>query len=105
VQFVVIAHDYKDNKALDRRLAVREQHLKFAGEMFNEGKWLFASALLSEDEKMNGTVIFCDYPSEEELRREWLDKEAYVIGKVWEDITIRKAKVAPHSFQVTNKLL
>ena len=103
MQFVVIAHDYKDNKALDRRLAVREQHLKIAGEMFNEGKWLFASALLNEDEKMNGTVIFCDYPSEEELRKQWLDKEAYVIGNVWEDITIRKAKVAPHSFQVKNK--
>jgi len=103
VQFVVIAHDYKDNKALDRRLAVREEHLKFAGEIFNEGKWLFASALLNDDEKMNGTVIFCDYQSEEELRTQWLDKEAYVIGNVWEDIIIRKARVAPYSSQVINK--
>ena len=34
MQFLVIAHDYKDENALKRRLAVREEHLKFAGEMF-----------------------------------------------------------------------
>ena len=35
---------------------------------------------------------------QEELKEEWLDKEAYVLGNIWEDITIRKAKVAQHSF-------
>jgi uncharacterized protein len=96
MQFVVIAHDYKDDKALERRMAVREQHLKFAGEMFEQGKWLFASALLDDNERMNGSIIYCDYQSEDDLKKEWLDNEAYVIGKVWEDITIRKVKVAKH---------
>jgi uncharacterized protein YciI len=96
MEFVVIAHDYKDEKALERRLAVREEHLKFANNMFQEGKWLFASALLDEEGKMNGSIIFCDYPSEETLRKEWLDSEAYIVGKVWDNITIRKAKVAKH---------
>jgi len=96
MQFIVIALDYKDDKALERRLAVREAHLKYAGEMFNIGKWLFASALLDDEGKMNGSVIFCDYPSKEDLRNQWLDEEVYVTGKVWEDITIRKVKVAKH---------
>jgi len=96
MQFVVIAHDYKDDNALERRLAVREEHLKYAGEMFKKGKWLFASALLDDEGKMNGSVIFVDYLSQENLRKEWLDNEAYVVGKVWENITIKKVKVAKH---------
>ena len=99
MHFVVIAYDYKDESALQRRLAVREEHLKYADEMFKAGKWLFASALLDENEKMNGSVIFCDYENEDELRKNWLDNEIYVTGKVWEKITVNKAKIAPHSFQ------
>jgi uncharacterized protein len=97
MQFAVIAHDYKDEKALERRLAVREEHLKFAEKMFEEGKWLFASALLDNNGNMNGSVIFCDYESEDKLKNEWLNNEVYVAGKVWENITIRKVKVAQHS--------
>jgi uncharacterized protein YciI len=96
MEFVVIAHDYKDENALKRRMAAREEHLKFAEEMFEKGKWLFASALLDDEGKMNGSVILCDYQSEEELRKEWLDREAYVLGNVWEEIIIRKAKFAKH---------
>lgn len=96
MQFAVIAYDYRDEKALDRRMAVREEHLKFAQEMHEKGKWLFASALLNDDEKMNGTIIFCDYPTEEDLRKEWLDNEIYITGNVWEKVIIRKAKVAKH---------
>ena len=96
MQFVVTAHDYKDSKALERRLAVREQHLKYANEMHKQGKWLFASALLDNEGKMNGSIIFCDYENEDQLREEWLNNEVYVTGKVWEKIEIRKAKVAKH---------
>ena len=96
MQFVVIAHDYKDNKAIERRLAVREAHLKYAHEMFGLGKWLYASALLDNEGKMNGSIIFCDYENEDQLRKEWLNNEVYVTGKVWEKIEVRKAKVAKH---------
>jgi uncharacterized protein YciI len=96
MHFVVIAHDYKDEKALERRMAVRGEHLKNAEVMFSNGKLIFASALLDKEGKMNGSVMFVDFPTEEELKKEWLDNEAYVIGKVWEDITIRMAKVAKH---------
>ena len=99
MHFVVIANDYKDENALQRRLAVREQHLKYADEMFKAGKWLFASAWLDENEKMSGSVIFCDYENEDDLRKNWLDNEIYVTGKVWEEITVKKAKIAPHSFK------
>jgi len=97
LEFIVIAHDGSDEQALERRLAVRESHLEYASIMFESGKWLFASALLDEKGNMNGSVIVCDFPSQKELEEEWLNKEPYVLGKVWEDITIRKAKIAQHN--------
>ena len=96
MQFIVIAHDAKDEDALVRRLSVREKHLEFASKMFESGKWLFASALLDDKGKMNGSVIACEFESEDKLRKEWLDKEVYVIGNVWDEIIIRKAKFAKH---------
>ena len=96
MHFVIIAHDYKDEKAFDRRMAVREAHLKNAKKMFENGSLIFASALLDNEERMNGSVMVVNYPSEEDLRKEWLDNEVYVVGKVWEDITVRKVKVAKH---------
>ena len=92
--FIVIAHDQKDKNAYERRMAVRESHLKFADKMFKEGKWSFASALLDDEGKMNGSVILCDYPSKEELKKQWLDKEAYVLNDVWGEIIISRAHPA-----------
>ena len=94
MQFIVIGYDYKDDKALERRLAAREQHLEFAKQMFDKKKWLFASALLDDNGNMNGSVIACEFENEDELHKTWLDNEAYVLGKVWEKIIIRKAKIA-----------
>jgi len=64
--------------------------------MHKEGKLLFASALLNSNENMNGSVMFAEFPSEEDLRNEWLANEVYITGKVWEKVIIRKAKVAKH---------
>jgi len=36
MQFIVIGYDYKDVNAIERRLAVTEEHLKFAGEIFGK---------------------------------------------------------------------
>lgn len=96
MQFIVIAYDGKDEKALERRMAVRENHLKYAQEMFDAGRWLHASAILDDDGKMIGTVIVCDYPSRAELEEQWLKHEAYVTGNVWESITVHRARVAQH---------
>lgn len=96
MQFIVLGYDGTDDKALERRMAVRENHLKYAQEMFDTGKWLYASALLDDDEKMIGSMIVCDYPSREELQEKWLKHEPYVIGNVWKTIHIHRAKVAQH---------
>jgi len=96
MEFVVFGYDGKDEDALNRRLAVREEHLKNAQKMFNEKKLLFASALLDENGKMNGSVMFFEFPSQKVLEEEWLNTEPYNTGKVWEKVIIKSAKIAKH---------
>ena len=95
MQFVLTGYDGTDDKALERRLAAREAHLSVAGKMYAEGKWLYAAALLTDDGVMCGSVIVCEFPSREALEEEWLNREPYIEGKVWEKVEIRRAQVAP----------
>lgn len=94
MQYIVIGYDGCDDKALERRLAVREAHLKTADESSKSGNWLYAAALLDDDGKMIGSMIVCDYPSREELDK-WLLEEPYVTGRVWQKIEVHRAQVAP----------
>jgi uncharacterized protein YciI len=94
MQFIVVAYDGKDENALKRRLAAREAHLKSAKSNFESGKWLYASAILDDNEKMIGSAIICDYESRDELQSQWLNNEPYIKGDVWKDIDIKRAQVA-----------
>jgi uncharacterized protein YciI len=96
MQFIVIAYDGIDDKAIERRKAVREDHLKNAKGMFDSGKWLYAAAILDDAGKMIGSMVMCDFDSREELKKQWLNREPYVLGKVWEKIDINRAQVAPN---------
>jgi hypothetical protein len=96
MQFIVIAYDGIDDKAIERRKAVREDHLKNAKEMFDSGKWLYAAAILDDAGKMIGSMVMCDFVSREELKKQWLNRETYVLGKVWERIDINRAQAAPN---------
>ena len=93
MQFIVIAYDGIYDKAMERRKAVREDHLKNAKEMFDSGKWLYAAAILDDAGKMIGSMVMCDFVSREELKKQWLNREPYVLGKVWEKIDINRARV------------
>lgn len=95
MQFIVLGYDGTDEKALERRLAAREEHLQLAGKMYEEGKWLYAAAILSDDGVMCGSMIVCEFPSRDSLEKEWLDQEPYIKGKVWEKVEVRRAQVAP----------
>ena len=95
MQFIVIGRDGTDEKALGRRMAARDAHLATAKLMHETGKWLYAAAILNDDGKMAGSMIVCDFESRDALEKEWLDTEAYVLGKVWEIVEISEAAVAP----------
>lgn len=85
MQFVVIAHDYKD--AMERRLAVRRKHFKLGDKMETEGKQLYGVALLNNEGHMCGSLIILDVKSRQELD-DYLKIEPYVTGRVWEKIEV-----------------
>ena len=95
MQFIVMGYDGTDEHALERRVAVREAHLKVASEMSGQGKWLYAAAILNDEGSMCGSMIVCEFDSLEALKAEWLNSEPYMVGKVWEKVEIKQAKVAP----------
>jgi len=94
MQFIVTGYDGTDEKASERRFAVRDEHLNLANLMKNEGKFLYAAAILDENEKMIGSVMIVDFPTREELDQ-WLKIEPYVQGNVWQKIEVQSCKVPP----------
>ncbi|EKE14465.1 MAG: hypothetical protein ACD_12C00493G0002 [uncultured bacterium] len=92
MQFLVIGKDGKDEKVMDRRLAVREAHIKLGDEMEASGERWYGCAILNDEGKMIGSMAVLDFPSEKELQ-EYLKKEPYVVGKVWETVEVSKCDV------------
>jgi uncharacterized protein YciI len=95
MQFIVQGYDGTDDGALERRMAVREAHLKMAKEYYERGKWLFAAALLNDAGNMIGSIIMCEFSSQNELQEQWLHHEPYILENVWKKIEINKVHVAP----------
>ena len=94
MQFMITGYDGTDEKALDRRLAVREEHLKLAEKLFEQKKCLYGGAILDENEKMIGSCVIVDFESREALD-EYLKIEPYVTGNVWQKIEVKPYRVAP----------
>ncbi len=93
--YLVLAFDYPPPEGPQRRQAAREEHLRKGEAYYREGKWLCAAALLDSSGHPVGSMIVCNFTSEEELRREWLDKEPYLVHRVWEKIQIFPIRPAP----------
>lgn len=92
MQFLIIGHDGKDEKAMERRLAARPAHIELGEQLRQSGNMWYGAALWDDEKNMIGSMLLMDFPSEKELH-EWLDREPYVIGKVWEEIEIHKCNV------------
>ena len=92
-QFLVLADDYKDADALNRRLSVREEHLKRVRVDKTTGKFIIGGAKLSTDNKMIGSMLVVEFDTENEVR-DWINKDPYVTGKVWEHIEVLPFRVA-----------
>jgi len=95
MQLMVLGYDGVDKDALARRMAAREAHLKLGKELHDAGKWLYAAGILNDEGNLCGSLIVCDFPSREEMEKQWLGREPYIVGKVWEKIDVRRVQAAP----------
>jgi len=48
MQFLVLGYDGTDDKAVERRMAVREDHLTGSQQMYAAGRWQDSGALLDD---------------------------------------------------------
>lgn len=94
MQFALIAYDGKDEGALERRMAAREGHLAKVRELVANGQALYGAALHDDAGTMIGSMMVLEFPSRAELDA-WLTVEPYVVGKVWENITVIPCQTAP----------
>ena len=87
--YVVLGYDGSDADAPARRAMARPAHLEALRPLKEAGIVTCAGALLDDTgERVIGSMLVLDYPSEAVLRAEFLAKEPYVIHGVWEKITI-----------------
>jgi uncharacterized protein len=94
VQYLITALDGKDSQAEQRRADARPAHLELGDKMKAAGQLLYAAALLNEAQKMIGSVLICEFSSQDALD-DWLKVEPYVTGAVWKEINIQPCKVGP----------
>src|SRR5687767_14725953 len=94
MQFVVIAHDHTTEGTLERRIAVRPEHLARVEQATDDGTLVFAVALLDDDERMIGSVMVVDLPSRADVER-WLDEKPYKVHDIWETIDITRGRIGP----------
>ena len=94
MQYLVVAYDGTDDKAAERRLAVREAHLAGVTKMKEQGKAVYGVAILNEGEQMIGSALVVDMPTRADVDA-WLKTEPYVTGGVWKKIEVLPARVPP----------
>jgi uncharacterized protein YciI len=92
MQFLVIGRDGPDDGAFQRRMAVREGHLRLGDAMEQSGDRWYGAVIVDDQNKMIGSMAVMDFPSEKELR-EWLAQEPYVVGDVWKTVEVMRCNV------------
>ncbi|MDW5377711.1 YciI family protein [Halomonas sp. HP20-15] len=95
-QYAVVAYDYTDDQALERRLANREAHLEGIRRLAAQGHFLSGGAILDEAGKMVGSNAHFAFPDRQALDA-WLETEPYMAGRVWGRLDIREVRLFdPH---------
>ncbi|MDD3183339.1 MAG: YciI family protein [Alphaproteobacteria bacterium] len=89
MQFLIIGLDGTDEKAMERRLQNRQAHISLGDDLLASGNMWYGAALLDDNGNMKGSMLMMSFPSEKELE-EWLEREPYVTGMVWQSVEIHK---------------
>jgi uncharacterized protein YciI len=92
-QYLILADDYKDAYAIDRRLAVREAHLARMSVEKAKGNFVTGGAKLDDEGKMIGSMLVINAATEDDARQ-WVQADPYITGKVWEKVEFLPFKVA-----------
>ena len=92
-QYVIIAHDGRDEEALQRRMTTRPRHLEGARKLKTEGHYVTGGAILDDEGRMKGSVMILQFETEEAFR-DWYTHEPYITEGVWKSIEVKPFRVA-----------
>ncbi|TKK68504.1 hypothetical protein FC093_10295 [Ilyomonas limi] len=92
-QFIIIARDFKDSEALNRRLAARPTHLQRMKVEKEKGNFIMGGAKLNEQGNMFGSMLIVDLP-DKRLVEDWIAADPYITEKVWETVEITPFRIA-----------
>jgi uncharacterized protein YciI len=92
-QYVITGYDYTDEGALERRMAVRPNHLSLNKGFKERGNYVMGGAILDDNGKMIGSVMVMQFETAEELEA-WKREEPYINQKIWESVDVRPFRVA-----------
>ena len=92
-QYLLYAWDGTDDQALERRMNARPAHFEGARKLKANGNFIFAGALLNDQQKMIGSTMVVQFATPEELK-DWMSKEPYIVNNVWKKIEVHPFKVA-----------
>jgi uncharacterized protein YciI len=92
-QYLIIAHDGKDENALERRKNVRPNHLAGAKKLKENNNFIIGGAILDDDDNMRGSIMIVQFETQEDFQR-WHDNEPYITQGVWKEIEVKPFRVA-----------
>lgn len=92
-QFMILATDYKDEQALERRMNAREAHLQRMKTEKEKGIFITGGAKLNEHGIMYGSMLIVEMSNKGAVQQ-WLETDPYITGKVWETVEILPFKIA-----------
>lgn len=92
-QYLITAWDGKDEGALERRMNVRNHHLRGADKLKQEGNFILGGAMLNGEQQMIGSTLVLQFETDDAFE-EWKRTEPYILNQVWEKIEIYSFKVA-----------
>jgi uncharacterized protein len=96
MMYLVIAKDGTDPEAPARRQAVRAEHLGKVQSVVDSGFLLLGGALLNKEGDMMGSMLLLEANAEEEVW-EFLKKDIYSTGNVWQTFEVYPFKKAVQS--------
>lgn len=89
MQFIINAYDGTDDKAIERRMAARPEHLENIKKVQEIANVLCAGGLLNEEGKIIGSFLVMDFATQE-LFDKYLESEPYIKHGVWEKVQVEK---------------
>jgi hypothetical protein len=93
MKYVIHAYDHTDADALDRRMAVRPNHLDYVRQLKAKGQFILGGALLDPAGTMIGSMLLLELENGAQLD-DYLQTDPYIVQGVWDKIDVKPFRQA-----------